>query len=100
MKVKFSPAASDDLIEIASFIAEDNQRRALSFIDELEAACHRLGATPGLGTARTELGDGIRMWPHGRYLVFYREHLRELRIERILHGSRDIGDEDIGPAEF
>ncbi len=31
------------------------------------------------------------MLPHGRYLIFYREANKGLRIERILHGSRDIG---------
>ena len=37
MKVVFSPAAKDDLMEIAIYIAQDNPARALSFVDELEA---------------------------------------------------------------
>ena len=40
------------------------------------------------------MGDGVAMLPHGRYLIFYREAGKVVRIERILHSARDIGDED------
>ncbi|HKW83951.1 MAG TPA: type II toxin-antitoxin system RelE/ParE family toxin [Burkholderiaceae bacterium] len=96
MKVTFSPEARDDLIEIGAYIAQDNPARALGFVDELEAACDRLGQAAGIGTARPELGKDIRMWPHGRYLVFYQEQEKQIRIERILHSSRDIDGDDFG----
>lgn len=94
MKVTFSPAARDDLMEIAVFIAQDNPKRALTFADELEDKCIGLGQTPGIGTMRPELGEGIRMLPHRRYLIFYREARGVLRIERIVHGARDIVGDD------
>ena len=96
MKVDFSPVAQEDLIDIAVYIAQDNSVRALSFIDELETTCLGIGRTPGIGTARPELGEGIRMLPHGRYLIFYRGKEGRLRIERVMHGARDIGDDDFG----
>ncbi len=99
MKVTFSPLATDDLMEIASFIAHDNPARALTFVDELEQKCHLLGVSPGLGTSRPELGAGVKMLPFGRYLIFYREASKGLRIERIMHSARDIGDEDFEGAE-
>ena len=58
MKVTFSPAAEEDLLDIAVFIAQDNQARALTFVDELESKCDALGHAPGIGTSRPELGDG------------------------------------------
>ena len=94
MKVVFSAAAQEDLLEIAVYIAQDNPGRTLSFVDELEAKCLDLGDAPGIGTLRPELGEGIRMLPHGRYLIFYREQTAMLRIERVMHGSRDIGNDD------
>ena len=94
MKVVFSPAARDDLLEIADYIAQDNPRRAMSFIDELESRCDALGAAPGIGTQRPELGTGVRALPHGRYLIFYRATTAVLRIERVMHGSRDIDEDD------
>ena len=52
-----------------------------------------LGGMPGIGTPRPELGDGICMLPYRRYLIFYREMNKNVRIERIMHGARDIGGE-------
>jgi len=98
MKVEFSPVAKDDLLEIALYIAQDNPVRALSFVDELEAQCLRLGQAVGIGAPRPELGEGVRMLPHGRYLIFYREHASMLRIERVMHGARDIGSDDFDVA--
>ena len=94
MKVTFSPAAEADLVDITMFIAQDNPARALTFVDELEGKCDVLGGASGIGTSRPELGEGVRMLPHGRYLIFYREVDKGLRIERIMHGARDIGGDD------
>ena len=97
MTATFSPAARDDLIEIALFIAEDNPTRALTFVDELEDKCHALGTAPGIGTSRPELGEGVAMMPYGRYLIFYRQSGKSVRIERIIHSARDLSDVDFGP---
>lgn len=94
MKVAFSVAARDDLIEITLYIAEGNPRRALSFVDELEAKCLALGRAPGIGTMRPGLGDGVRMSVYSSYLIFYREQEDELRIERVMHGAREIESDD------
>lgn len=89
--------ARDDLMEIALYIAEDRPQRALSFVQELEQTCERLARAPGIGAARPELGHRVRMQPHGRYLIFYRQVGEQLRIERILHSARNIGAEDLSP---
>ncbi len=94
MRVTLSPAARDDLIEIAVYIAQDNPARALSFVDELEDRCEALANAPGIGTVRPELGQGICVLPHRRYLIFYRETHEGVRVERIMHSARDIGHGD------
>jgi toxin ParE1/3/4 len=81
-------------MDIAVFIAEDNPTRALTFVDDLEEKCDVLGRTPGIGSQRPELGDGVCMLPYGRYLIFYREAGKGVRIERIMHSARDIGGDD------
>ena len=93
MKVVFAPAAEADLLDIAAYIAQDNPVRAFSFIDELEAKSLLLGDAPHSGVERSELGSGIRMLVHGNYLIFYRAQ-SVVRIERIMHGARDIGGDD------
>ena len=82
-------------MDIALYIAKDNPARALTYVDELEDRCAALGNAPGIGTARPELGDGIFMLPHGRYLIFYRHTHRTVRIERVMHSARDIGGDDL-----
>lgn len=86
----FSPRAAADLDAIADYIAEDNPRRAKSFIEELLALCAEIPSMPKAFPARPELGDGVRVALHGRYMIFFRDIPGELRIERILHGSRDV----------
>ncbi len=81
-------------MEIALYIAQDDPTRALSFVDEREDRCAALGNAPGIGTARPERGEGVRMLPHGRHLIFYRQAPPSVRVERIMHGARDIGADD------
>ena len=95
MKVTFSLVAKGDLLDIAVYIAEDNPDRALTFVDELEAKCAKLG----IGIARPELGEGIQAIPHGHYVICYREEQQIVRIERVLHGARDIRASDFESTE-
>jgi len=90
MQLEFSPAAEEDLVEIASFIARDNPKRAMSFVDELEGACIKLLDYPNSGAMRGDLRVGLRSRPHGSYVIFYSVLANAIRIERILHGARDI----------
>ena len=92
MKLEFSPASEADLIEIASFIARDNPKRALTFVDELEGACAKLLDFPHSGVARPEIRQDLRSKPHGSYLIFYSVTNNIVRIQRILHAARDLGD--------
>ena len=96
MRVVNSPAADADLMEIAAYIAQDNPTRARSFVIELRARSRQLGEAPAIGRARPDLGTGIRVVPHGNYLIFYSMHDDIVRIERFMHGARDIGGDDFG----
>ena len=98
MRVTFSEAANDDLLDIAVYIAQDNPTRALSFVAEIEDQCQTLARMPHKGTQRPELGEELRVLPHGRYLAFYQVKGDQVRILRILHSARDIsGDEFDAP---
>jgi hypothetical protein len=48
-----SPLAEPDLESVGDYIARDNPRRALSFVQELRAQCSRIGVMPGLPASRT-----------------------------------------------
>ena len=82
MAVAFSARAAADLEEIG----------AVAFVRETRAHILALDENPGIGAPRPEYGPGVRMLPHGRYLIFYSVSASGVLFERILHGAREIGD--------
>ncbi len=76
------------------------------FLEAFDGTVARLAKHPQLGHPRRfrapELA-GIRSFPvggsFGVHLVFYRASLRELSIERVMHGSRDLPRQLLEPPE-
>ncbi len=91
--VRLSPQAEDDLEAIGDFIAADSPRRAIAFVDELQRMCRSVGHAPEAFPLQPALGAGLRRVVYQRYLIFYKILPGEVRIERILHGARDISPE-------
>jgi toxin ParE1/3/4 len=96
MRCEFSPQAVADLQEIGDFISRDNPERARSFVLELLDHAHRLAVHPEAYPSRPELGQELRSCVHQRYVIFFSTNPGLVRIERIIHGSRDITDESFG----
>jgi toxin ParE1/3/4 len=90
MQCVFSPLAEFDLEEIGDYIARDNPARAVSFIREIRELCLKITVMPEAAPLRPELGEGLRMMPFGHYLIFYTVNSENIRIERVLHGARNI----------
>ncbi|MEJ5081272.1 type II toxin-antitoxin system RelE/ParE family toxin [Ochrobactrum sp. MYb379] len=85
------PAAQADLIEIGDYIAIDNPDRAISFIAEFEALIFSaIAVRPESFPARPDLGEGLRVARHHRYLVFFTHNAERIEVLRILHGARDL----------
>ncbi|CAM4396133.1 type II toxin-antitoxin system RelE/ParE family toxin [Pluralibacter gergoviae] len=64
--------------------------RAVSFMEELYRQCLLIAESPVLYRERPELGQSVRSCAYGRYLIVFRVLDTEVRIERLLHGSRDV----------
>lgn len=97
------PAAKQDLIEQADFIAQDNLEAALRFLDAAEKTFDQLARLPRIGKSRKVKSQvfGVRQFPitgFEKYLVFYRQIRGGIEILRVLHGARDlnliIGEEE------
>lgn len=88
----FSPLAVSDLEEIGDYIAKDNPNRALTFVHEIKVRCQKIVSFPEAAQTHPEYGEGVRMIPHGRYLIFYTVQPEHVRIERILSGFRNLPD--------
>ena len=67
--VKYTPIALADLRSIANYIALDNPRRAISFIDELQDRTNAFLATAPNGG--TPYKNKTRYFVIGNYVVLY-----------------------------
>jgi toxin ParE1/3/4 len=92
---RFTTDAYHDLDEIVRYIGAQNPAAATRLTDRLEAECWRLARHSAIGQPRSDLAPGIRFFPVGNYLIFYRESPEGIQVIRVLHGARDYG-----PADF
>jgi toxin ParE1/3/4 len=88
--VALSPLAKQDLIGIGDYIAQDSRAGARRFVGKLQEQCRRIGCAPLAYASREDLAPALRMAPLGNYVVFFRVLDRVVRIERVLHASRDL----------
>ena len=90
-----SPRARSDLAEIWEYISEDSDVRADAFIDAIDKKFRALAERPMMGRAREELASGLRSFPVGRYVIFYRPLEAGIEIIRVLHGARDLDSDEL-----
>jgi toxin ParE1/3/4 len=85
-------AATRDVDEIWSYIADDSIESADRVVDSIYEEILRVGSSPAIGHKRPDLGmwRPITFWAAGRYLIAYRTSVDETVILAVLHGSRDI----------
>ena len=88
--VTFSPQSRQDLLDIGDYIAKDSRANARRFVVELMEQCQRIGNAPMGYPSRDELAPGLRMAAIGRYVIFFRLIDSTVRIERVLHGTRNL----------
>jgi len=89
VQVEFSPLAYADLEIIGDHIARDSPANALSFVNRLIDRCLDIALAPEGYVERPELGKHVRSVAFQDYLIFYSALAKTIRIERIIHGSRD-----------
>lgn len=88
--LEFTPLAEQDLIEILTYIAQDNPSAGLAFVDRLRKTCGNIAKQPLLGQARPEFARGqYRCFPVGNYVIYYKPLKDGAVIVRVLHGARD-----------
>ncbi len=85
-----TPEALNDLAEIWEYIGANNPDAADRLLDNINDKVKLIAESPYIGREREELAPGIRSFPAGRYLIFYRPIADGIEIVRVLHGSRDV----------
>jgi toxin ParE1/3/4 len=89
-KIGFSPKSRQDLLDIGDYLAKDNRANARRFVARLMEQCQRIGNAPMGYVSRDDLAQGLRMAALGRYVIFFRVIDNTVRIERVLHGARNL----------
>ena len=90
LQYRIAPQAINDMSEIWVYIAHDNPVAADKMLDSFDDAFEMLRSLPDAGRIRDELSAGLRSYPVGNYLIFYRHWPDWLEIYRIIHGNKDL----------
>ena len=90
-RYRLARPARADLDRIWLYIAERASiERADRFIDRITDRFPMLAAAPETGAIRDEVEPGLRSFPVGNYLIYYRKAAQgRIFISRVLHGMRD-----------
>lgn len=89
-RLLISPRAKADLVDIWDYIAEDDEGSADAFIARIDEKMRVLAGHPDMGRLREDVAAGLRSFPVGRYVVFYRAGPDGAEVIRVLHGARDL----------
>ena len=93
-KVTRRPLAREDLTEIWSYIAEDNEGAADGVLDRIDEVLSMLADNPRAGRSRTELSRGLRSFPVGNDVPYYTSADTGIELVRVRSGYLDIRSED------
>ena len=89
-RVRFTPTARSDLRAIYRYVARENLRAALALVENLKSKTMFLGKYPDVGRAFPEYGEGVRGYPVGKYVLFYRLRGETIDILHVFHSARDV----------
>jgi toxin ParE1/3/4 len=90
MRLELSPFIEGDLDAIAGYIAQDNPRRAVTFIEDIRAKFSDIQRSPLIYRLRPDIGEHARMATLGNYAILFRVSDGVVRVERVIHGGRDL----------
>ncbi len=89
-RILLTRQAEEDLLEIWSYVADDNPAADDDLLDDIDATCAKLADATHSGRLREELAPTIRSMPVGNYVIFYRPEEDGVVVIRVLHGARDL----------
>jgi toxin ParE1/3/4 len=89
-RIRITPLADRDLVEIWYFIAQEDRVAADRLLDLLEGKYKLLADNPQMGPARPDIAKELRYHPVGNYLLLYRVVSDGIELVRVVHGARDL----------
>ena len=90
MRYRVSEHAQRDLEEIFLYWAKHaGLATADRVVDQVTDRFWLLGEHPSAGRAADDIARGVKCFPAGKYLIYYRATRRGTDILNIVHGARD-----------
>ena len=90
------PRAETDLVEIWSYIADDNEPVADRLLGRIDGVLTMLLEHPQAGRLRPDLQQSeLRSFSVKNYVVFYRPMPDGIEVVRVLSGYLDLTPEDV-----
>jgi toxin ParE1/3/4 len=83
-----------DMARIVDWIAEDSQVQADRLLDRIWREFDVIVRGPRMYQLRTDVNENARIAVVGRYLILFRVRSDVVRIERVVHGGRDLANFD------
>jgi toxin ParE1/3/4 len=89
-KIEIAERALSDLEEIWFYFSERSEQIADKILRQITEKFPKLLNFPEMGRERNDLLIGLRIFPSGKYLIFYQETDEGIEVIRVIHSSRDI----------
>ena len=88
--IHVSDLAERDLDEIWRYIAKRSHSVEIAdgVVDSITEVFPLFVQSPEAGTRRDEIDPGVRGFPVGKYIIYYRETGQQIVIARVIHGMR------------
>ena len=92
VRYKLACSARRDLQGISDYLtAEAGEDVALRIVTGILDAIVNVSTQPRAGVAAGTFGEGVRKFPVGKYMVYYRPFRSRIEILHVFHGARDQG---------
>jgi toxin ParE1/3/4 len=93
ISLNYLPKFEEDVLDIWSYIAQNDPRTADRFVEKIYERCLILRAHPKAGPSRPDIAADCRHLVVGPVLILYRHRPDAVDLVRALHGKREIEDE-------
>ena len=91
-RVERTPVAQRSLEEIFDYVGRQRQSpsAAAMLLRRIDEKCRLYSLQPRMGELRPDLGEGVRCFSVGSYVVIYEPLDDGIRVLVVIHGHRDV----------
>jgi toxin ParE1/3/4 len=87
---KLAHSAGRDLQEVSDYwTSEAGEKHALQVVGGILETLMTIAGHPGAGVVADRFGAGVRKFPAGKYMIYYRPYSKGIEVLHVFHGARD-----------